>query len=177
MHKRSSTRHTDSPTQKWGDLPSNSLSLFARLPFLGGMAAGGLTLLRPTGDAANQATNVRSLGQVQPGGYSGQTSVSPDKAMNLPLRSDNPSAPSRCRGRLKQQRQQQQEGIYHEHHLLSYHAFLKNPLQGGDKKHQQHNHALPEKKRDGSPERSLLAQRLSRRFNMTSRFIHVYSST
>lgn len=26
---------------KWGDLPSNSLSLFARLPFLGGMAAGG----------------------------------------------------------------------------------------------------------------------------------------
>lgn len=87
------------------------------------MAAGGLTLLRPTGDAANQATNVRSLGQVQPGGYSGQTSVSPDKAMNLPLRSDNPSAPSRCRGRLKQQRQQQ-EGIYHEHHRCDCHIML-----------------------------------------------------
>lgn len=38
VHKRSSTRHTDT---KWGDLPSNSLALFARLPFLGGMAAGG----------------------------------------------------------------------------------------------------------------------------------------
>lgn len=87
------------------------------------MAAGGLTLLRPTGDAANQATNVRSLGQVQPGGYSGQTSVSPDKAMNLPLRSDNPSAPSRCQGRLKQQRQQQ-EGIYHEHHRCDCHIML-----------------------------------------------------
>lgn len=108
---------------KWGDLPSNSLSLFARLPFLGGMAAGGLTLLRPTGDAANQATNVRSLGQVQPGGYSGQTSVSPDKAVNLPLRSDNPSTPSRCRGRLKQQ-QQQQEGIYHQHHRCDCHIML-----------------------------------------------------
>lgn len=97
---------------------------FCSSSFSWGVAAGGLTLLRPTGDAANQATNVRSLGQVQPGGYSGQTSVSPDKAMNLPLRSDNPSAPSRCRGRLKQQRQQQQEGIYHEHHRCDCHIML-----------------------------------------------------
>lgn len=111
---------------KNGGIYHRTASLFLLVfLFLGGWRQGGLTLLRPTGDAANQATNVRSLGQVQPGGYSGQTSVSPDKAMNLPLCSDNPSAPSRCRGRLKQQRQQQQqEGIYHEHHRCDCHIML-----------------------------------------------------
>lgn len=93
-----------------------SLSLLVFL-FLGGWRPQG------TPQTCRQATNVRSLGQVQPGGYGGQTSVSRDKAMNLPLRSDNPSAPSRCRGRLKQQ-QQQQEGIYHQHHRCDCHIML-----------------------------------------------------
>lgn len=115
----------DTPTHrhKNGGIYHRTASLFLLVfLFLGGWRQGGWLCCDPQGTP--QTKQLMSLGQVQPGGYSGQTSVSPDKAMNLPLRSDNPSAPSRCWGRLKQQRQQQQEGIYHEHHRCDCHIML-----------------------------------------------------